>query len=477
MIQKTVQTIRKNAIYLLSAESLIRIGMLVFTVIIGRSYSTEKFGVYTLALSVGGLFDVLTSFGLGTLFMQQNAEEKDKNKLAENFAKFITLKCLLTVLLIILTVGFSLLMNKSPDTLTALIIGAVYIGVNSLTSFLWTIFDFKQKMQYTAAMKLVFYAVLLAFGLYFTLNQYPIYWAIGAYLIGSTVALLVTIITIRTGNFAKFRFKVDWTLWKKLLIEGWPITISGAFVFTYNYLDTIIISFTKSEEMVGLYQVSYKIIGSLFILAQLINQSYFPALIAQKKAKQEMLEQIFNSNIKTILFWSIPMTAGGTVLASNIIFTIFGPNYMAGVPAFKILIWNCILYFLGTSISTLIYALGKQKNIVKAFMWGAIANTALNIVIIPYFGIEGAAMTTVLAEFIVLTTMFLEVRKITTVKIQILKNAIIPTISSLIMVGGLLLLQKVDNSLFILVPFGAALYFLSTAILRKIETNNTTIQA
>ena len=159
--------------------------------------------------------------------------------------------------------------------------------------------------------------------------------------------------------------------------------------------------------------------------------------------------------MRSTFFWSIPVTFGGLILADRIILYVFGENYLGGVFAFKILIWNCIIYFFSATLSNLLYALKKQKEVMFVFFVGAILNTVLNIIFIPTYGINGAAFTTLLAELIVLFGMYLKTSKYT--NIQMFSNLWQPVCAGSAMI--LFLITVHLESIIHTIILGALVYF------------------
>lgn len=477
MFEKTIKLVRKNFSFLLISELAIRLLMLILTIYLARIYGTTNYGIYALALSTGNLFEIIFNMGLGTVFMQRISGVKDsaetthqspahlKTHLEEQLAIFLPLRIILSVISFGCFIIFSLALQKSSETFIALNLAGLYFSIFSINTFLWSCFDSRQKMHFTAIAKLILYLIIFGLGLYFIILRTSISLIISTYIVG-TIASLIFTISIIHKYFSKIKFHVALPEWKKIIHEGWPIALSGTFVFVYNYLDTILISISKGENAVGLYSVSYKITGTIFILATLINQAYLPTLINTHANEPKQLGNIFNNALKAIFFWSIPITFGGFILAERIILFIFGQDYINSIGPFKILIWNCLIFFFSSALTNLLYALKEQKKVMKIFFAGAVVNTILNIFIIPRYGIEGAAITTILAEIVVLFGTYLIAKKFT--QIHIFKNLLPALISSAIMAASLILI-KID-SLIITIGIGGLIYFGCYFMLTKINT-------
>ena len=468
-----IKLIKKNLTALLISEMLTRVMMLVFTIILARTYGKEQFGVYALALSIGGLFEIFFNMGLNTVFIQRVVGEK--KPLQEELSTFLPLRILLSLASFACFIVFIILMGKNAATMEALALGGLYYTIASMVGFLWASFDAKQQMQYTAGIKLFQHIIIFVLGMFFIYYGYSISTIVGTYVIAICLAGLATIIIIHK-YFTHIRPRIMTQKWKEIIHKGWPIALSGAFVFVYSYLDTIIISLNQGEQAVGLYQASYKIIGTLFILSSIINQAYFPSLIESHHQDKDKLQHIFDKTLKSVFFWSIPISIGGAMLSERIILFIFGPEYTGAIAVFTILIWNCIIYFASSAMTTLLYALGKQRETLKVFFIGAAVNTALNLYIIPKYGIEGAAITTLAAESAVLIGIYLLVKN--HIKVKIIKHIWMPLVSAAFMALALSYINiermaavlttinlvkplfGIFESLILTVAFGGAVYFI-----------------
>lgn len=451
MIETTLRRIRNNFSYLLMSEIAVRGMMLILTINLAKTYGPEQFGVYALALSVGGLFEIIFNLGIGTIFMQRAAAET--TSIVSEMSKFLPLRMILSSVSFICLFFFVLFLGKDTETFYSLLVVGFYFGLSSIASFPLAVFDAGQRMQYGAVVKLVKFIVIFALGMLLVFQRQPIHRILLTYVAGTVLTLPIIYFSLQR-HFPGIRFKADLKDWKQIIFEGWPVALSGTFVFVYNYLDTIIISLTRGEAAVGLYHVSYKIIGTLFILSALINQAHLPPLIRMFKSDPRKSAFIFNRALENVFFWSIPLTFGGLMLAERIILFIFGNDYIGAIAAFKILIWNCIIFFLSSALATLLYALRKQRDSMIIFFFGAVANTVLNIIVIPRYGIVGAALTTVVAEMLVLAGMYVVARRL--VRIEIFRSLLPALISGLCMSAALRFIRI--DSLIVTIAIGGLIY-------------------
>ena len=194
MIATTLRLIRKNFSFLLSAEVVIRGMMLVLTIFLARAYGTEKFGVYALALSIGGLFEIVFNFGLGTVFLQRVSGSPER--LRDELKTFLPLRVILSAASCLMFIVFAAALQKPPETFFTLVLASFYFSLFSIEAFLWSCFDARQKMHFTAATKFLKYSIIFVLGLYFTFQQNPVHYLMLAYIAGVVISIVSTLILI-----------------------------------------------------------------------------------------------------------------------------------------------------------------------------------------------------------------------------------------------------------------------------------------
>jgi O-antigen/teichoic acid export membrane protein len=177
------------------------------------------------------------------------------------------------------------------------------------------------------------------------------------------------------------------------------------------------------------------------------------------KAKEgQRRAEIFTRALGTALSGAFRLR-GRMLLADRIILFIYGPAYAGSITAFKILMTNCIIFFLSSAMINFIQP-GKTKKSPK-FSSREHNKHGLQSVHHSVWGIEGAATTTMLAELIVLFGIFFLVKKNITFSIARIgwKSAVGGTV----MAAALWYIQF--ESLILTIAFGALVYFAACGLL------------
>ncbi len=197
----------------------------------------------------------------------------------------------------------------------------------------------------------------------------------------------------------KRAFRWDVSVRKKLLLFSLPLLLVDITGRVTGWTDTMMIGFFMTEDYVGYYQaakpmthfIKTALSVTIFIYSPLAAYFY-----AQKKVREN--KAIFTVLTKWICFASLPIALTFILYPSWILDFFFGTDYVAAVIPLQIL---AIIYFIkvlmGPNGATLT-AYGKTKFLMYVTVALAVLNIILNGILIPYFGIIGAAAATGLSK-------------------------------------------------------------------------------
>jgi O-antigen/teichoic acid export membrane protein len=97
---------------------------------------------------------------------------------------------------------------------------------------------------------------------------------------------------------------------------------------------------------------------------------------------------------------ALPIGVGGVFLAGPIINFLFGADYANSVLPLQILSWSAVLVILRGTFRQSLNAAGRQNLDLRCAGASITLNVSLNLLLIPVYGIIGAAITTLLAEIL-----------------------------------------------------------------------------
>jgi O-antigen/teichoic acid export membrane protein len=182
---------------------------------------------------------------------------------------------------------------------------------------------------------------------------------------------------------------------------GVPLGVSAVMISIYYTLDAVLLGYLKSTEEVGQYAVAYRIPLGVLAFAALWGSVLFPHMSAlAERSRGEVREQI-GYFASLALVASLPLLTGALVVGEQLIPGLFGAEFeRAGTP-FIVLMFAAALVPFSINWGTSAIALGDDRHQAYAVTLGAVVNVVANLIVIPPYGMTGAAAATVGAEVVV----------------------------------------------------------------------------
>ena len=172
-------------------------------------------------------------------------------------------------------------------------------------------------------------------------------------------------------------------------------------VSIYLNIDNVLLGFMNGGYSVGLYSVSVKIYT---ILKQLVASIYNVTITRLtdylSNNRNDEYSELLNDVINKIIFLSIPITVGIICVAREIVYILAGNEYIGATLSLQILSIAIFFAVIGGALANCVNLPNKKenKNLIGTSL-SALINLLLNFIAIPIIGINGAAITTLIAEF------------------------------------------------------------------------------
>lgn len=185
-------------------------------------------------------------------------------------------------------------------------------------------------------------------------------------------------------------------------------------VFTiYNRIDTVILSYFKGQEAVGLYGASYRIFEVLTLGAAYFSNAVLPLISKLATLDKEKLLEVYQKSFVLLLILGVGVAVVNYLLAPLGIAIIAGPKFAGSVDALRILSLALVVAYFNHLNGYTLIALGKQWYSFAIAIAALAINIILNIIFIPIYSYNAAAFITFVTEgLIVLCTLFVLNRSI-----------------------------------------------------------------
>jgi O-antigen/teichoic acid export membrane protein len=158
------------------------------------------------------------------------------------------------------------------------------------------------------------------------------------------------------------------------------------------------LGYYKGNSEVGIYNAAYKIFLVFIVPFQLILTAFFPKLSRNKPSKLNNFKSLFYTYSLSLFISSLIIFFVLFYFSNDIIHIVFGLKYAEAYKPLSILSLNVLVIGINIVFGNPLIAWGQQKKYIIPIGIGAITNIILNIILIPKYSYNGAAIATLFSE-------------------------------------------------------------------------------
>lgn len=393
---QTAQRYIFNSSWML-AEQLLRIisGVLV-GIYVARYLGPEQFGMLSYVLAISAFILSTTRLGMDSVLIRELINNPEKNKVLMGTAFWLMMSAALACYLVA-AIGILLMDDLSSIKIYAYIVSASAF----FTTFLVIDYFFQSqiKAKYSAICKTLTLLLLSMVKIGLIFAEAELLWFVIASLLEHVVLailLLVVVYKVRDISFLK-HFNLDDA--RSMLRSAWPMVLSAVALLIYMRIDQIMIRNMLGLHEVGIYSAAVKIYESWIVLPYIITISLLPAIVKLKKTDEVNYRRRLTQLFRLVIWMSILAAVVVSLISEPLMVIAFGEQYRASAAVVNIVMWTAVFASMG-SVSARYFNVEKmEKKIALRTALAAVINIALNLALIPNYGINGAAVATLACTF------------------------------------------------------------------------------
>ena len=409
----------------------------------------------------------LSDIGLNLLIIRDYQHTTEKKALI-NTGLFIKL-CLIGINTI---VAIACCFIIEPQLITPFIIFIIMNIIDSLKQYNVTIARAHLNQELEAISFIIETVLTSTLGMVLILIFNTITGLAWAYLIGSLTAFIY-INTKTIHHIIPFN-----TFDKKLMInvikQMTPFILSSFLFIGLTSVDTLMIKWMNGATGLGYYQSGLKLTETLLIIPSLFSISFYP-LISKVYMDTPRIRTITQKSTELMQLISFPIISGSIIFAEPILTFVFSTSFLEGAIAFKYLLIVALITFFNIIFQQILLASQHEKKTVTVNCFAFLINILLNLMLIPKYGIVGAAIGSIVGRGF---SFFLLVHLLVThIKIQpfLFNQTAKYACFTIIMIGSIIMTQNYIKNASLLIFIGAITYLSlliisKNTMLRKIKT-------
>lgn len=380
------------------AEQILRLtaGLLV-GVWVARYLGPEQFGVFSYATAFAAIFSTIAKLGLDGIVVRDLVREPNQRDIYLGTAFWLKLVGALVTLGAV-ALAMQLTSNDRTTNLYIFIIASGTI----FQSFEVVDFYFQSQVlsKFVSICKLTQLLFSSLLKLYLIITGAELFWFVLVSLVDQMILALSLYFAYRYQKNGSFYRYFDLMTAKNLLKDSWPLIFSGLVVMLYMRIDQIMIKEMLGDREVGLYSAAVRLSEVWYFIPMIITSSLFPAIVSAKKVSKELyymrLQRLYTFMVWMAIGIALPMT----FLSDWLVTLLYGEAYRDAGQVLMIHIWAGMFVFLGVASSSWLTNENLQKLAFYRTLSGAITNVILNLMLIPIYGIIGAAIATVISYMV-----------------------------------------------------------------------------
>jgi PST family polysaccharide transporter len=187
---------------------------------------------------------------------------------------------------------------------------------------------------------------------------------------------------------------------KSLLTDGFPLALSGVAVMIYMRIDQVMLGQMLGDEAVGIYSAAVRISEVWYFVPGILVSSTFPLLLAEKSVNQQRYYQRLQQLFYLVTVISLGMGVFMSIVATELVVLLYGEHFAQAGSVLVINIWAGLFVSLGLASGQWYLMENMSASLFYRTFSGAVANVLLNLLLIPVYGIHGAAIATLFSQLI-----------------------------------------------------------------------------
>lgn len=396
MIKKIKFSKNQNSFWIM-LENLSRFFFgIILTIVLSRYFGPREYGLFIYIYSISSFMILVCKMGMDSIMI--------RDLLTKNYSLLKQTKLhgsvfwILQIYSIIIYLISVLIFWNIEENYQTKIIFSLFLTNIFFTSFLSIeyFYNSKFKSKISSNIKICCYLLFFFIKIYLIHQQYDLQKIIFVFVLENIFISIFLVLSFKYNYSLKFFYVFDKKIFLKIFKSGIILSFSSILTFIQLRIDTVMIRNILSFEDLGKYSVSTKIYESWIFFITIFTLATFPILALYRKQGYEKFLTYFKRLMSFIVLLSIIISLICFNFDKLIIDTLFGEIYSKDNFVLKIIIWSSIFSSMGSFTNRYFILQNIEKNIFERTFIGSLLNIILNYYLIKIYGINGAALSTLI---------------------------------------------------------------------------------
>ncbi|MCK4352701.1 flippase [candidate division WOR-3 bacterium] len=367
------------------------------SIIIARALGPSGKGAFAFIMLIPALLTMLGNLGIGAAntYFTANRKYPGENIVSNTFFSAIVIGGLLILAFYLgshIPVFKEFIASKHVP-LSLLWLAISIIPFSLLYSYSISILVGREKIATFSIINIINPALYLLFIVFFvTIFKKSVSGAVTAYVLNIILIALITFFLIQ--KIGKLKLNIDTKLLRESTSYGFKAWVGNLAQFLNYRLDMFLVAYFLNFTVLGYYSLAVGIVEQLWLVPASIATVLFPRVsyIGGTKASR-LTPKVTRTSLFIILVISFMLA----IIAKPLIKFIYGKAFLPSVLPFLILLPGVIILSIDKVLSSDLAGRGKPEIGAMASLVSLLVNIPLNLLLIPRWGISGAAFASTIA--------------------------------------------------------------------------------
>lgn len=369
------------------------VGMLV-GVWVARYLGPAQLGILSYAQAIVAIGASIAGLGLASIAVREIVRsDEDKDTILGTSLGLMLIGALLSIVAIMAIVSYLETDNNTKIIVMIIALGTIFQSFDAL-DFL---FQAKVQARYTVVAKNTAFFVVSIVKIICLIYKMPlmVFAALGT--IELALGAFNMLIAYKWAGYSLRGLKFSLAKGKKLLQDSYPLILSAIVIMIYMRIDQIMLKEMVGDKEAGIYSVAVRLVEVFYFIPMVVSQTVFPYIIQAHNESEEnfyfLLQRFYNTMALVAYLIAIPIT----FFARDIIFLLFGNEFIEASSILIILVGSIIFTNLGVASGSFLTAINRNNLSFFRTLIGCISNVVLNLLLIPKYWGVGAAIATLIS--------------------------------------------------------------------------------
>lgn len=384
----------KNASWIVVCRIVQMILNLFVGMLTARYLGPSNYGLINYASSITAFATPIMQLGLSNILVREIVDSSDRD--GEVLGTSVIMSFASAILCIIGVSAFAVCANGNEQETVIVCIVYSFTLVFQALELIQYWFQAKLLSKYTSVTMLIAYIAMAVYKIVLLITGKNVYWFAASHIVEEAVIGICLIAIYKRVGKEKLTFSLK--RGKSLFKKSKYYIVSSLMVTIFAQTDKIMLKLMVDSSATGFYAAATTCAALTAFVFSAIIDSMRPTIFEAKNVSKYKFEERLKLLYSIIIYLSLAQSLAMTILAKLIIFILYGSSYYASVSALRIVVWYTTFAYIGSVRNIWILAEEKQKYLWIINLSGALLNIVLNYILIPFMGINGAALASLFTQ-------------------------------------------------------------------------------